>query len=180
MSYKSILKSNIKSIDGTKIQKRNVRVVCLNGEAGKTVQSVITQNSSELFGGYAMNKMTAGLDGNKDFTVKFAIRDGAQYFYDKLNAILNDKSVPAGESEKSKWEKAGEKAKETLVGIADQIFGGQPAAPAVAEPTAPAVAEPAAATEPAGNGSGNKTLIIAGVAVIVILVIALVVWKKKK
>ena len=172
MSYKSILKSNIKSIDGTKIQKRNVRVVCLNGEAGKTVQSVITQNSSELFGGYAMNKMTAGLDGNKDFTVKFAIRDGAQYFYDKLNAILNDKSVPAGESEKSKWEKAGEKAKETLVGIADQIFGGQPAAPAVAEP--------AAATEPAGNGSGNKTLIIAGVAVIVILVIALVVWKKKK
>lgn len=174
MSYKSILKSNIKSIDGTKIQKRNVRVVCLNGEAGKTVQSVITQNSSELFGGYAMNKMTAGLDGNKDFTVKFAIRDGAQYFYDKLNAILNDKSVPVGESEKSKWEKAGEKAKETLGGIADQIFGGQPAAPVVAEPAAPA------ATEPAGNGSGNKTLIIAGVAVIVILVIALVVWKKKK
>lgn len=168
MSYKSVLKGNIKSVDGSKIKKRNVRVVCHNGNAGKTVQSAITQNSSELFGGYTMNKITTGIDGNKDFTVKFNVSAGAQYFYDKLNSILNDKSVPAGEPEKSLLQNVGD----NISNIGGKLING------MADPEQEEAALPAGGDD--GGDSGNKALIIAGAAVLVaILVAAFVLWKKK-
>lgn len=195
-SFKTVLKSNIKSVDGSKIKKRNVKIICFNKNAGTKVIQAISQNSKALFGGYKMQEISSGLDGDKDFTVKMEIRDGAQYFYDTLTAILNDQSVSTSEPEQSNLDKAKEQIKtgvnNAVNTLKTTVLGIPPTTPTAAPtatPTAAPTAAPSATAIPeapgnggneAPEGSDNKKLFIIGGAVLLVIIIGLVIWKSKK
>ena len=190
--FKTVLKSNIKSVDGSKIKKRNVKITCFNKNAGTKVIQAISQNSKALFGGYKMQEISSGLDGDKDFTVKMEIRDGAQYFYDTLTAILQDQSVSTSEPEQSNLDKTKEQIKTgvnnavntlktTVLGIPPTTPTATPTAAPTAAPSATAIPEaPGNGGNEAPEGSDNKKLFIIGGAVLLVIIIGLVIWKSKK
>lgn len=190
--FKTTLKSNIQSVE---LQKKKVKVTCANAKAGNLVITTLSQNIA-LFDGknYDIDK---GIDGAKDFHVKFKEKDHAKKFQENLNAIINDASVKTVDAEKSGWQNFAEKAKETVqkVGttvknIAEQRMGGgateeapalEAEVPAEEVATADLSAE-AMAGLPSGNedgGNKNKIMIIGG-AVAVVLVLGIVLWKLKK
>ena len=107
--YKSTLKSNIQSVE---LQKKKVKVTCANAKAGNLVITTLSQNMA-LFDGknYDIDK---GIDGAKDFHIKFKEKDHAKKFQENLNAIINDASVKTVDPEKSGWQNFAEKAKETV------------------------------------------------------------------
>jgi hypothetical protein len=189
-SFKTVLKSNIQSVE---LSKKKVKITCANKNAGNKVITTLGQNVS-LFGSnnYDVKK---GLDGAKDFTVKFDGKNGkaeAEAFYDNLIAITNDSSVPVEEPEKSGIDNFKEGIKRTVdkgIEAGKQALGippaGQTAAPTPAPTAAPsATAVPEAPGTGGGSeapeGSDNKKLFIIGGAVFFVIVIALVIWKAKK
>ena len=187
--YKSTLKSNIQSVE---LQKKKVKVTCANAKAGNLVITTLSQNMA-LFDGknYDIDK---GIDGAKDFHIKFKEKDHAKKFQENLNAIINDASVKTVDPEKSGWQNFAEKAKETVqkVGttvksIAEQRMG-------VAEAPAEEIAMEETAMEEAadlsmsgmpaggneGEGDNKKKIMIIGGAVAIVLVLGIVIWVSKK
>ena len=186
--FKTTLKSNIQSVE---LQKKKVKVTCANAKAGNLVITTLTQNISLLGGNnYDIDK---GIDGAKDFHVKFKGKEEAQSFYDNLMNIVTDASVATVAPEKSGLQNLGEKVKnaaqkvgETVKNAVEQRMGGGATeeAPALeAEVPAEEVATAEAmAGLPSGNedgGNKNKIMIIGG-AVAVVLVLGIVLWKLKK
>lgn len=194
--FKTVLKTNIQSVE---LGKKKVKITCANKNAGNKVITTLGQNVSLL--GSNNYDVKKGLDGAKDFTVKYDGKNGkaeAEAFYNNIIAITNDSSVPVEEPEKSGIDKAKEAAKNavnTAVNTAKQAMGiptpaptaapsatvvppaGQTAAPsATAIPEAPGTGEGSEAPE----GSDNKKLFIIGGAVLLVIVIGLVIWKSKK
>lgn len=179
--FKTVLKSNIKTVD-PQISKRNVKIVCLNKNAGTKVISTINQNTDYLFGGYKINKIATGAT-DKDFTVKMEIRDGAQYFYDTLMAVLNDKTVTVVEPEKSGAENFAEKMKTGINNITEKIGGFIGGGGLSGTSDMPLESSDMPAGMPAGSqseGTDNKKILIIGGAVLLVIVLALVIWKLKK
>lgn len=190
--YKSTIKSNVQSVE---LQKKKVKVTCHNAKAGNLVITTLSQNMA-IFDGknYDIDK---GIDGAKDFHVKFKEKDHAQKCYDNIMAIINDKSVELVEAEKSGLdnfkEKAGaalKKVGETVKNVVEQSMAGG-AAPAdeasmeeVMEAAdmpmseVPATGMPAGGNE--GEGGGNKKIMIIGGAVAIVLVLGIVLWVSKK
>lgn len=174
MSYKTTLRSNIQSVDGSKIKKRNVRIVCANSNAGNTVVSTISQNSSALTGGYKY-KVVKGLNA-KDFTVKFDVTAGAQYFYDKIKSVMNDTSVETTAPESSNWQKSIGNVKAAVSGTIASITG----APVVSSSDPDMPADSPDPTDTEATSSSSKMILISGAVVLIVLVIALVIWNKKR
>ena len=181
--YKSTIKSNVQSVE---LQKKKVKVTCHNAKAGNLVITTLSQNIA-LFDGknYDIDK---GVDGAKDFHVKFKEKDHAQKCYDNIMAIINDASVEVKEGEKSGWdnfkEKAGEtfkKVSDTVKNIAEQRMG---VAEVPAEEAADMSTTDMPATElPAGGndeGDSKKKIMIIGGAVAIVLVLGIVIWVSKK
>lgn len=180
MSWKNELKSYIVSVDGSKIEKRNVKVKCATASAGKEAVKLIEENIKSLASGYALNKIAKGLDGYKDFTVKFDVRAGAQSFYDNITAIRNDASI-VGESSKDTrpvLEKAKETVKNTVANITGALTGGTqtPAADSVAETAAPETIN----QTPVSEGNSKTTILIIVGAAVFLLIIGLVIWKTRQ
>ena len=194
--FKTVLKTNIQSVE---LGKNKVKITCANKNSGNKVITTLGQNVSLL--GSNNYDVKKGLDGAKDFTIKYDGKNGkaeAEAFYNNIIAITNDSSVPVEEPEKSGIDKAKEAAKNavnTAVNTAKQAMGiptpaptaapsatvvppaGQTAAPsATAIPEAPGTGEGSEAPE----GSDNKKLFIIGGAVLLVIVIGLVIWKSKK
>ena len=181
MSYKSILKSNIKKVE-PKIKKRNVKITCHNKNAGSKVISAITQNSNALCGGYTMKDISTG-GNDKDFIVKMELRDGAQSFYDNLMKILNDTSVPVEEPEKSNAQKTNENIMATVGDVVDTVKTTVLGPSSAETPTASTPTSVPQSTVGYQDGSGddsNKTILLIGGAVFLVLVLILVIWKAKK
>ena len=189
--FKTTLKSNIQSVE---LQKKKVKVTCANAKAGNLVITTLTQNISLLGGNnYDIDK---GIDGAKDFHVKFKGKEEAQTFYDNLMNIVTDASVATVAPEKSGLQNLGEKVKNAAQKVGEQVKniveqrmgGGAPEeAPAieaeVAEEVAPAnPSEETMAGIPSGNeeGSSKKKIMIIGGAVAIVLVLGIVLWKLKK
>lgn len=181
--YKVTLKSNIQSVEPS---KKKVKVNCYNNKSGNLVITTLSQNSS-IFNGrsYEINK---GIDGAKDFNVKFDAKDHAEEFKNAIQSILDDKSIVAENPEQSAWEKTKEKVNDAANKIgntASMMLTGQPLDASTAG-DAPVADAPAADVPAGGNSGGNddsgnsKTLLIAGGAVLLVLVIGLVIWKAKK
>ena len=193
--YKSTLKSNIQSVE---LQKKKVKVTCANAKAGNLVITTLSQNMA-LFDGknYDIDK---GIDGAKDFHVKFKEKDHAKKFQENLNAIINDALVKTVEAEKSGLQNFAAKAKETVqkVGatvknIAEQRMG-VAEAPAAAEAPAEEIAISETAMEETadlsksgmpsggneGEGDNKKKIMIIGGAVAIVLVLGIVIWVSKK
>lgn len=185
MSWKNELKSYIVSVDGSKIEKRNVKVKCATASAGKEAVKLIEENIKSLASGYALNKIAKGLDGYKDFTVKFDVRAGAQSFYDNITAIRNDASI-VGESSKDTrpvLDKAKETVKNTVANITGALTGGTqtPAADSVAETAAPETAAPETINQtPVSEGNSKTTILIIVGAALFLLIIGLVIWKTRQ
>ena len=189
--FKTTLKSNIQSVE---LQKKKVKVTCANAKAGNLVITTLTQNISLLGGNnYDIDK---GIDGAKDFHVKFKGKEEAQTFYDNLMNIVTDASVATVAPEKSGIQNLGEKVKNAAQKVGEQVKniveqrmgGGAPEeAPAieaeVAEEVAPAnPSEETMAGISSGNeeGSSKKKIMIIGGAVAIVLVLGIVLWKLKK
>lgn len=189
--FKTTLKSNIQSVE---LQKKKVKVTCANAKAGNLVISTLTQNISLLGGNnYDIDK---GIDGAKDFHVKFKGKEEAQTFYDNLMNVVNDASVATVAPEKSGLQNLGEKVKnaaqkvgETVKNAVEQRMGGGATeeAPALeAEVPSEEVATADLSAEamvglPSGNeDGGSKKIMIIGGAVAVVLVLGIVLWKLKK
>lgn len=169
--YKVTLKSNIQSVE---VDKKKVKITCHNAKAGNLVITTLSQNSS-LFNGKAFD-ISKGLDGAKDFNIKFKEKDHAQAFADNITAILNDPSVAVEEAEKSGWQNFSAKVSEGAKKIGETVKQAVTQQP-VAEETAPA----GAAGVPVGSdGASNKNVIIIAGAVAIALVLILVIWKSKK
>lgn len=181
--YKTTLKSNIQSVE---LDKKKVKVTCHNAKAGNLVITTFSQNIA-LFGGHNFD-IDKGIDGAKDFKVKFDEKDHAKTFADNLNAILNDNSVPVEEGEQSGWEnfkeKAGDvfnKVGQTVKGALEQrMSGGEESADPTADPTADPNGAMSGLPPGGGKESSNKKMFIIGGAVLLVIVIALVIWKTKK
>lgn len=156
--YKTTIKSNVQMVEW---DKKEVKITCVNNKAGKTVLQQITQNAS-LFGGETYD-IKKGLTA-KDFTVKFKKKDHAEDFYNNVMAIVSDASVPTEDPVQSGMDNLKDKVNEKVDQFKEQMNQGQEPAPAPA-PT---------------EDSGNKTLLIAGGAVALILVIVLIVWATRK
>ena len=186
--YKVTLKSNIQSVE---VSKKKVKITCYNKNAGELAVTTLNRNSS-LFGGHSYD-INKGIDGAKDFNVKFDNKDHAEQFKNAIQAILDDTSVVAEAPEQSAWDKAKEKINDAatkLGNTASIALTGQPMASAEAD--APAGDAPAgnapAGDAPAGGGngggnddSGSNTMLYVGIggAVLLVLIIGLVIWKKK-
>lgn len=191
--YKTTLKSNIQTVE---LSKKKVKINCYNKNSGNLAVTTLSQNSS-IFNGhnYDINK---GIDGAKDFTVKFDDKDHAEQFKNAIQTILDDTTVVAEAPELSAWEKAKEKINDAATKIgntASMALTGQPMASADAPtgnvpsgdaPTGNTPAGTSAPTAAAGdNGGGNddsgsNKLLIIGGAVVLVLVLALVIWKAGK
>ena len=178
--YKTTLKSNIQSVE---VDKKKVKITCHNAKAGNLVITTLSQNSS-LFNGKAFD-INKGLDGAKDFNIKFKEKDHAQAFADNISSILNDKSVAVEEAEKSGWQNFSAKVSEGAKKIGETVKQAVTQQP-VAEETAPAGV---ASSTPAGTAdipvgsdgsASNKNVIIIAGAVAIALVLILVIWKSKK
>ena len=151
MSYKTTIKSNVIAVE---LDKKEVKITCHNNKSGKTVMAALTQNPS-VFGGeiYDIKKGATA----KDFKVKYKKKEYAETFYDNIMAIVSDKNVPTTSPESSGMEGIQDKLGSLLQGM-----GQEQAAPAPA---------------PAGDGDdSNKTLLIVGGAVALVLVIGLAIW----
>lgn len=189
--FKTTLKSNIQSVE---LQKKKVKVTCANAKAGNLVITTLTQNISLLgCNNYDIDK---GIDGARDFHVKFKGKEEAQTFYDNLMNIVTDASVATVAPEKSGIQNLGEKVKNAAQKVGEQVKniveqrmgGGAPEeAPAieaeVAEEVAPAnPSEETMAGISSGNeeGSSKKKIMIIGGAVAIVLVLGIVLWKLKK
>lgn len=189
--FKTTIKSNIQSVE---LQKKKVKVTCANAKAGNLVITTLTRNISLLGGNnYDIDK---GIDGAKDFHVKFKGKEEAQTFYDNLMNIVTDASVATVAPEKSGIQNLGEKVKNAAQKVGEQVKniveqrmgGGAPEeAPAieaeVAEEVAPAnPSEETMAGISSGNeeGSSKKKIMIIGGAVAIVLVLGIVLWKLKK
>lgn len=175
--YKVTLKSNIQSVE---LNKKKVKINCYNNKAGNLVITTLSQNSS-IFGGHSYDINKGGTA--KDFNVKFDEKDHAEEFKNTIQSILDDTSVVAEEPEKSGIDNLKEKAGNILNRATDVFLGPAPETDAP-ETDAPAADAPAA--DNGDNGSGNddsgksKTLLIAGGAVLLVLIIGLVIWKTRK
>lgn len=190
--FKTTLKSNIQSVE---LQKKKVKVTCANAKAGNLVITTLTQNISLLGGNnYDIDK---GIDGAKDFHVKFKGKEEAKTFYDNLMNVVKDASVATVAPEKTGLQNLGEKVKakvqqvgETVKKAVEQSVGGGATeeAPALeAEVPAEEVATADLSAEtmaglPSGNedGGNKKKIMIIGGAVAVALVLGIVLWKLKK
>ena len=179
--YKSVLKSNIQSVE---LNKKNVKITCANGNSGNLVITTITQNSNTLTDGTF--DIAKGIDGAKDFKVKFDgkdAKDKTQAFYKKITDIIKDSSVPVVQPEQSKIKNAINSIKNTV----QQVVGGG-TAPSAAPTSAPdATSVPETATEyyeeeeeDVASSSNSKMFSIGGAVILLVLVIVLVIWKKKK
>lgn len=182
--YKSTLKSNIQSVE---LQKKKVKVTCHNAKAGNLVITTLSQNMA-LFDGknYDIDK---GIDGAKDFHVKFKEKDHAKNFQENLNAIINDASVKTVEAEKSGLQNFAEKAKETVQKVGATVKNITEQRMGVAEAPAEEIAMeevadlsmsgmPSGGNE--GEGDSHKKIIIIGGAVAIVLVLGIVIWVSKK
>ena len=177
--YKVTLKSNIQSVE---VDKKKVKITCHNAKAGNLVITTLSQNSS-LFNGKAFD-ISKGLDGAKDFNIKFKEKDHAQAFADNITAILNDTSVAVEEAEKSGWQNFSAKVSEGAKKIGETVKQAVTQQP-VAEETAPAGVASSTTAGAAGvpvgsDGASNKKVIIIAGAVAIALVLILVIWKSKK
>ena len=153
MSYKTILKSNIISVE---LKKKDVKITCHNNKSGNAVMTALTQNIS-IFGGEAYD-IKKGLTA-KDFKVEFKKKDSAETFYNSITAIVSDPSVSTEAPVSSGLDDL-----TNQVGSALEATTSQPAAEA-----------------PAGDDSdSNKTILIVGGAVALILVMALAIWAVKR
>lgn len=190
--FKTVLKSNIQSVE---LKKKKVKITCANKNAGNKVITTLGQNVSLL--GSNNYDVKKGLDGAKDFTIKYDGKNGkaeAEAFYNNIIAITNDSSIPVEEPEKSAIDKTKEAVKRTVdnaVNTAKEAMGiSTPAPAAVPAPTATPTAAPTATAIPeapgtgggseAPEGSDNKKLLIIGGAVLLVIIIGLVIWKSKK
>lgn len=178
--YKVTLKSNIQSVE---LNKKKVKINCYNNKSGNLVITTLNQNTS-IFNGHSYD-INKGLDGAKDFNVKFDDKGHAEEFKNAIQAILNDASIVAENPEKSGLDNLKDKAGDILNRATDAFLGPAPETDAPAD--APAADAPAGnAPAGGGNGGGNddsgnsKTLLIAGGAVLLVLVLVLVIWKTKK
>ena len=179
--YKVTLKSNIQSVE---LNKKKVKINCYNNKSGNLVITTLNQNTS-IFNGHSYD-INKGLDGAKDFNVKFDDKGHAEEFKNAIQAILNDASIVAENPEKSGLDNLKDKAGDILNRATDVFLGPAPAPETDAPADAPAADAPAG-NAPAGGGnsggnddSGNsKTLLIAGGAVLLVLVLVLVIWAKK-
>ena len=161
------------------LSKKKVKINCYNNKAGNLVITTLSQNSS-IFGGHSYDINKGGTA--KDFIVKFDDKDHAEEFKNTIQSILDDTSVVAEEPEKSGIDNLKEKAGNILNRATDVFLGPAP------ETDAPAADVPAAdvPADNDDNGSGNddsgnsKTLLIAGGAVLLVLIIGLVIWKTRK
>lgn len=186
--FKTTLKSNIQSVE---LQKKKVKVTCANAKAGNLVIATLTQNISLLgTNNYDIDK---GIDGAKDFHVKFKGKEEAQTFYDNLMNIVTDASVATVAPEKSGLQNLGEKVKNAAQMVGETVKnaaggGATEEAPALeAEVPAEEVATADLSAEamtglPSGNedGGNKKKILIIGGAVAVVLVLGIVLWKLKK
>lgn len=189
--FKTTLKSNIQSVE---LQKKKVKVTCFNAKAGNLVIATLTQNISLLGGNnYDIDK---GIDGAKDFHVKFKGKEEAQTFYDNLMKIVTDASVATVAPEKSGLQNLGDKVKnaaqkvgEQVKNIVEQRMGG--GAPEEAPAIEAKVAEEVAPANPSEEtmegissdneeGSSKKKIMIIGGAVAIVLVLGIVLWNLKK
>lgn len=177
--FKTTLKSNIQSVE---LDKKKVKVTCHNAKAGNLVITTFSQNIA-LFGGHNFD-IDKGIDGAKDFKVKFAKKDHAKTFADNINAILNDNSVPVEEGEKSGWDNFKEKAGDVFnkVGqtLEQRMGGGEESADPAVDPAADPNGAMSGLPPGGGKESSNKKMFIIGGAVLLVIVIALVIWKTKK
>ena len=181
--YKSTIKSNVQSVE---LQKKKVKVTCHNAKAGNLVITTLSQNIA-LFDGknYDIDK---GVDGAKDFHVKFKEKDHAQKCYDNIMAIINDASVEVKEGEKSGWDNFKEKAGETFKKVGDTVKIIAEQRMGVAEVPAEEAADMSTTDMPAtelpagGNDEGDskKKIMIIGGAVAIVLVLGIVIWVSKK
>ena len=171
--YKSTIKSNVQSVE---LQKKKVKITCHNAKAGNLVITTLSQNAA-IFDGknYDIDK---GIDGAKDFHVKFKEKDHAQKFYDNVMAIVTDTSVELQEAEKSGWQNFSEKVQEGAKKVGETVKQAVAQRQASAsEVTAPEGV--ASSTAVPSGGESNKNIIIIGGAVAVVLVLAIVLWAKK-
>lgn len=173
--YKSVLKSNIQSVE---LNKKNVKITCANANSGNLVITTITQNSNTLTDGTF--DIAKGIDGAKDFKVKFDgkdAKDKTQAFYEKITDIINDSSVPVVLPEQSKIKNAINSIKNTV----QQVVGGGTAPSAAPDATSvPETATEYYEEEEVASSSNSKMFIIGGAVILLVLVIVLVIWKKKK
>ena len=168
--YKVTLKSNIQSVE---LSKKKVKINCYNNKAGNLVITTLSQNSS-IFGGlsYDINKGTTA----KDFNVKFDEKGHAETFKNTIQAILDDPTIVAEEAQKSGLQNLTANIKNAAQNVASAVL------PALngsqgAEPTSDSAAAPADGDDDSGK---SKTLLIAGGAVLLVLIIGLVIWKTRK
>ena len=182
--FKSVLKSNIQSVE---LEKKKVKITCANKNAGNKVITTLSQNVSIL--GSNNYDVKKGIDGAKDFTIKYDGKNGkaeAEAFYNNIMDIINDQSVVTTEAEESGFQKFKENAKNaaqkvgnTVKGLVEQKMSANTAVDEAA-PTATALPEPANITgEETSAGSDNKKIMIIGGAVAVVLVLGIVLWLKK-
>ena len=179
--YRVTLKSNVQSVE---LNKKKVKVNCYNNKSGNLAVTTLNQNSS-LFGGHSYD-INKGIDGAKDFNVKFEDKDHAEQFKNAIQAILDDASIVPEAPEKSGIDNLKEKAGDILDRATDVFLGpAETETPGDAPDNAPAGDAPAGGGN-GGNGggdddSGNKTMLYVGIggAVLLVLVLVLVLWKKK-
>lgn len=188
--FKSVLKSNIQSVE---LEKKKVKITCANKNAGNKVITTLSQNVSIL--GSNNYDVKKGIDGAKDFTIKYDGKNGkaeAEAFYNNIMAIINDPSVVTTEAEESGFQKFKENAKNAVQNVGNTVKGlveqkmtsnGQASANTAvdeAAPNATVLPEPANITgEETSAGSDNKKIMIIGGAVAVVLVLGIVLWLKK-
>lgn len=156
--YKTKLKSNIQSIE---LDGKKVKIKTVNKNAGKLVIQLLTQNS--LFGSEIYDLKNDTIP--KDFNVKYKNKDHAKTFYEKVMAIISDPSVGTTDPEKSGTGAISDVINDFL----NNMNGAQ--------------TPPAGNAAPADNtGSGDNTMLYVGIggAVLLVVIIALLVWKMKK
>ena len=175
--YKVTLKSNIQSVE---LNKKKVKINCYNNKSGNLVITTLNQNTS-IFNGHSYD-INKGLDGAKDFNVKFDDKGHAEEFKNAIQAILNDASIVTENPEDSGLDNLRDKVGDILNRATDVFLGPAPAGDAPAG-NAPAGDAPAGGGNGGGGNddSGNKTMLYVGIggAVLLVLVLVLVLWKKK-
>ena len=163
--FRVTLKSNIQLVE---LKKKNVKVTCYNANSGNTVIKTISQNASLL--GTNNYNFVKGIDGAKDFKVKFNNKADAETFHKNITAIINDNSIITEEAETSKIEnfldKYGDGILDTITEVKDRLLDNY-----LPETSAPAPATPK---------NDNTTVIVVGAAFVMLIVIILVVWKMQK
>ena len=189
--FKSVLKSNIQSVE---LEKKKVKITCANKNAGNKVITTLSQNVSIL--GSNNYDVKKGIDGAKDFTIKYDGKNGkaeAEAFYNNIMAIINDPSVVTTEAEESGFQEFKENAQNAVQNVGNTVKGlveqkmtsnGQASANTAVDEAVPGSSGSAPL---GGGGSGDsegsdKTMLYAGIggAVLLVIIIGIVIWKSKK